>query len=59
MAVQVYTYWKTLLELAYEEGQARLSGDAERLAIAEANHAEYKRQCLDPNTIMITPSLNG
>lgn len=36
----------TLMRLAHELGQARLSGDVERIAAAQTAHDEYHDLCL-------------
>jgi hypothetical protein len=49
---KVYTFYSTLLHKAREVGQARLSGDPERIAKAEADHDEYVALCKLPNVEM-------
>lgn len=49
---KVYTFYSTLLYKARVLGQARLSGDEERIAKAQQDHDEYAALCQDPNVEM-------
>jgi len=53
MSVKIVTYFGTLMRLAHAEGQARLSGDAEALAKAEAEHEAYRSLCLIADEMII------
>ena len=46
MAVEIITNWDTLMQLAQEVGQAKLSGDKERLKKAQEAHDNYRDTCL-------------
>lgn len=52
MATKVYTFYSTLLHKARELGQAKLSGDPERIAKAQAAHDEYADLCKHPEVEM-------
>jgi hypothetical protein len=49
---KIVTFYSTLLHKARELGQARLSGDPERIAKAQKAHDEYADLCKDPNVQM-------
>lgn len=53
MTVKVVTFTETLMRLAYELGQARLSGDSERIAKAERAHEDYRQACLGSDEMRI------
>lgn len=44
--VKTITNWQTLMKYAHELGQARKSGDKERIIKAEETHDNYKELCL-------------
>lgn len=46
MAVKIVTFWSTLIRYAHDYGQAKLSGDPERIAAAQAKLEEYEALCL-------------
>lgn len=52
METKVYTFYSTLLHKARVLGQARLSGDPEAIAKAEAAHDEYAALCSRPDVKM-------
>lgn len=45
MSVKIVTFWSTLMRYAHDLGQARLSGDPERIAAAQAKLDEYEALC--------------
>ena len=49
---KVYTFYSTLLHKARVLGQARLSGDPERIAKAQKAHDEYVDLCKRPGVEM-------
>lgn len=49
---RIITFYSTLLYKARELGQARLSGDPERLAKAQKAHDEYAELCKHPDVQM-------
>ena len=51
--MELVTFWTTLMEYAYEVGQARKSGDKKRLAEAEKKLEEYKAVCLMADRMII------
>lgn len=51
--VKVVTYFETLMRLAHELGQARLSRDPVRIARAQRRHDEYAQLCLDSDEMVI------
>lgn len=53
MALKTVAYWGTLMRLAHEAGQAKLSGDAERIAKATAAHDEYRDLCLASDEMLL------
>ena len=44
--VKIITSFTVLMQKAHELGKARLSGDAERIRVAEKDHQAYKELCL-------------
>ncbi len=46
MSIEVVTSLQTLMHYAHELGQARLSGDTERIAEAERVHDDYAQACI-------------
>ncbi len=46
MSIEVVTSLPTLMRYAYELGQARLSGDLERIAEAKLVHDDYAQACI-------------
>lgn len=50
--IKVYTFYSTLLHKARVLGQARLSGDPEAIATAQAAHDEYSALCARPDVKM-------
>lgn len=52
MVTKIYTFYSTLLHKARELGQARLSGDPERIAKAQKDHDEYADLCKRPDVSM-------
>lgn len=59
MALQMYAYWTTLLQLASEEAEARASGDEARFAAAAARHDDYKALCLRDDVELVLPTRRG
>ncbi len=54
--MRIVTSFATLMQLAAELGQARLSGDAERIERAQKAHDEYRDICLKADaTLLNTP----
>jgi len=51
--MKTVTFFKTLMMYAKELGEARLSGDKERIQKAEANHNSYKEQVSNSDTMII------
>lgn len=49
---KIITFYSTLLHKARELGQARLSGDADRIAKAQKAHDEYADLCKHPDVQM-------
>lgn len=52
--MKTVAYFSTLMRLAHELGQARLSGDPDRLAAAERAHDEYRDVCLAADELRLT-----
>lgn len=52
LPMKVYTSLHTLMKLAYELGQARKSGDEERIREAEKRHDEYRDLCLESDAMV-------
>lgn len=50
--VKTYVFYSTLLHKARVLGQARLSGDEERIAKAQEDHDAYVALCRDPDVTM-------
>lgn len=48
------TTWSTLMSLAHELGQARLSGDENRIEKAEKEHEEYRQLCLKADGMILS-----
>lgn len=46
--IKIVAYMSTLMHYARELGQAKLSGDTERIAKAQKAHDDYHALCLDP-----------
>lgn len=44
--MKLVTSFRTLMQYAHELGQAKLSGDAERIEAAKRQHDEYRGLCL-------------
>lgn len=53
MPIKTFTFWSTLIQLAYEEGQAKLSGDPERIAKATEAHESYRDLCLKSDEMIL------
>lgn len=53
MTIKTVTYAETLIRLAHELGQARQSGDPQRIAKAERAHEDYRQTCLDSDEMRI------
>ena len=51
--MEIVTSWETLMMYAKELGQARLSGDEERIAEAERKHDEYRDICLKSDRMVL------
>jgi hypothetical protein len=49
---KIITFYSTLLHKARELGQAKLSGDPERIAKAQKAHDEYAELCKHPDVQM-------
>lgn len=47
------TTWNTLMSYAHELGQARLSGDNERIRKAEKAHEDYRQLCLKAEKMLL------
>lgn len=57
--VKVVASFATLMHLAAELGQARLSGDAERIERAQKAHDEYRDICLKADEMLLNTSRGG
>ncbi len=53
MPIRIVASFSRLMQLARAEGEARLSGDPERLAQAAAAHEAYRRLCLEADEMHI------
>jgi hypothetical protein len=53
MSVKVVTFARTLMYYAHELGQARLSGDPERIEKALREHNAYAQLCIDSDEMII------
>ena len=53
MSIKTVTSFRTLMKLAYELGQAHLSGDKERIARAVMNHDSYRDLCLQSDEMAL------
>ena len=51
--VKIVASWNTLMKYAHELGQARLSGDADRITKAKADHTAYADICKKSETVNI------
>jgi hypothetical protein len=51
--MKVVTFWSTLMRYAYELGQARLSGDKDRIHAAKAKHDAYRDLCLEADEMVL------
>lgn len=51
--LRVITSFRTMMTLAYELGQARLSGDPERIRKAQDDHDAYKEIMLRSDKIQL------
>ena len=51
--LEVVTSFKTLMQLAHELGQARLSGDPDRISQAQSKHDAYRDVCLSADRMML------
>lgn len=54
--MRIITSFTTLIQLAAELGQARLSGDAERIERAQKAHDEYRDICLKADEMLLNTS---
>ena len=54
--IKIITSFATLMHLAAELGQARLSGDAERIERAQRAHDEYRDICLKADEMLLNTS---
>lgn len=54
--MRIVTSFATLMQLAAELGQARLSGDAERIERAQKAHDEYRDICLKADEMLLHTS---
>ena len=57
MSIEIVTSWQTLIHYAKELGQARRSGDKERIDKAKKKHDEYRDMCLKSDR-MVLPFTN-
>lgn len=57
--MRLVTSFTTLMQLAAELGRARLSGDAERIELAQKAHDDYRDICLKADEMLLTTSLEG
>lgn len=55
--MEIVTSWETLMHYAKEVGQARLSGDKERIAEAEKRHDAYRDICLESDRMVLPVNL--
>ena len=51
--VKIITSFYTLMQYAHELGQARLSGDRERIEEAQKKHDEYRDVCLKADKMIM------
>lgn len=54
--MRIVTSFTTLMHLAAELGQARLSGDEERIERAQKAHEDYKNLCLKADEMLLNTS---
>ena len=54
--MRIVTSFATLMQLAVELGQARLSGDAERIERAQKAHDDYRDICLKADEMLLNTS---
>jgi len=58
--MKTVTFVSTLMRLAHELGQARLSGDEDRICKAQKAHDEYAHQCLISDEMILNyGDING
>ena len=50
--IKTITYLSTLMQFAHELGQARLSGDSDKIEKAKKAHDSYKDLCLKSDEII-------
>ena len=51
--MELVCFWETLMEYAYELGQARLSKDQNRIDEATKKHEAYRDMCLKADRMII------
>lgn len=51
MAVKLVTDFRVLMQKAHALGRAKQSGDADAIAIAQADHDSYKDLCLKADSM--------
>ena len=51
--MKVITNWQTLMKYAHELGQARLSGDEEKIKAAKRKHDNYRDICLESEEMIL------
>lgn len=55
--MEIVTSWITLFRLAGEVGEARKSGDTDKLAEAEVALRSYERLCLEADRMIHFPDI--
>ncbi len=50
--IKTITFMSTLMQYAIQLGDARLSGDPDRIAKAEKAHDDYQRACLESDEMI-------
>jgi hypothetical protein len=60
MPVKTVTFWSTLIKLAHEAGQAKLSGDEELIRKTTEAHDAYRDLCLKSDEMILPePPVTG
>lgn len=51
--MEIVTSWQTLMQYAKELGQAKLSGDKNRIEEAKKKHDDYAAICIKSNRMVL------
>lgn len=59
MAIKLITSFRTLMQLAGALGEARMRGNEEEIAKAQAEHDAYRDMCLKADEMLLDTTVGG